>query len=448
MGTGAAFFDLDRTLVRGATAPLLTEALVAAGVVPDRKVPGIELFYRGYELFGESLLGMALARRMAGVANGWLRSAVQEAAEQAADRIVELVAPYARPLIAEHRAAGRPVVLATTTPHDLVTPLARRLGVDDVIATRYAFDDEGRYTGRLEAEFVWFTGKRAAAARWADDHGVSLAESWAYSDSVYDLPLLGAVGHPCAVNPDPRLLAVALARRWPIRWLDAPAGVPKLAGVEPTDLIRLFLARPALFPFARFDIDGTEHLPRAGAALVAANHRSYFDVVAVGLTVLSAGRPARALAKKELFDAPVIGTLARALGAICVDRKGDEGGPGDSMRLATEALEAGEMVVVMPQGTIPRGVAFSDPVLRGKTGVDRLAARTGAPVIPVGVWGTEHVWPRQAKVPKVWNLATPPLVRVRVGPPVEGLTGSDAGADTAQIMAAITALLPEEARPR
>ena len=83
----------------------------------------------------------------------------------------------------------------------------------------------------------------------------------------------------------------------------------------------------------------------------------------------------------------------------------------------------------------------------GKTGVARLAARTQAPVIPVGVWGTEHVWPREAKVPKVWNLATPPLVRVRVGPPVQGLVGTDPVADTARIMDAITALLPEEARP-
>src|SRR5438093_3205512 len=181
MGSAAAFFDLDRTLLRGASGPVLTEALVAAGVVPDRRIPGVDLVYRAYDALGESLLGMALARRAASMARGWVRVAVREAAEQAADRLTDDVLPYVRPLLDEHRRAGRPVVLATTTPHDLIAPLAGRLAFDDVVATRYRVDGD-RYAGGIDGDFVWGPRKLAAVRRWADDHGVELGDSWAYSD--------------------------------------------------------------------------------------------------------------------------------------------------------------------------------------------------------------------------------------------------------------------------
>jgi putative phosphoserine phosphatase/1-acylglycerol-3-phosphate O-acyltransferase len=384
---------------------------------------------------------MALARGAALATKGWSREAVREAGKQAAERLEELVTPYARPLIADHRAAGRPVVLATTTPHDLVMPLAERLGFDDVVATRYADDGEGTYTGRLEGEFVWALGKLAAVRRWASEHDVDLSESYAYSDSFYDLPLLSAVGHPHAVNPDPRLLAAATLRRWPVLHLDVPPGVPKLLGVEPADVARL-LARPELVLYARFDFQGLEGIPRDGPAIVVANHRSYFDTVALGLTIMRSGRSPRFLGKKEVFDAPVIGPAAKAMGGIRVDRGS---GSSEPLRAAAQALEAGEIVALMPQGTIPRGRQFFDPVLVGKTGAARLAALTGAPVVPVGLWGTEQVWPRRERVPRVWNLLHPPLVTSRVGRPVE-LGYKDARADTEAIMRALVDLLPDEAR--
>ncbi|HUP86531.1 MAG TPA: HAD-IB family hydrolase [Acidimicrobiales bacterium] len=442
MAGAAAFFDLDRTILRGASGPLITEALQEAGIAPNRSVPGQGLLYRLFDVVGETLPSMALARGAALVAKGWDRAAVLDAAKDIADRLEGLVAPYARVLIDEHRAAGRPVVLATTTPHDLVATFAERIGFDDVVATRYGEDASGRYTGALEGEFVWATGKLAAARTWADAHGVDLASSYAYSDSIYDVPLLSAVGHPHAVNPDPRLLAYATLRRWPTQWLDVPPGVPKFAGLEPFDLVRLG-ARTELIPFAKFDIAGVAGIPSEGPAIIVANHRSYFDTVAVGLTVLQSGRPLRFLGKKEVFDAPVVGQLARAMGGIRVDRGTESAG--DSLGLATKALQAGEMVAVMPQGTIPRGREFFEPVLKGKTGAARLAAATRAPVIPIGMWGTEKVWPRSAKVPNVLNVTNPPLVRVRVGRPVE-LAYDDIRADTERVMEAIMALLPPEAR--
>ena len=96
-----------------------------------------------------------------------------------------------------------------------------------------------------------------------------------------------------------------------------------------------------------------------------------------------------------------------------------------------------------PQGTIPRGPAFFDPVLKGRWGAARLAAMSGAPVIPVGIWGTEAVWPRNSRLPRVG--LDRPRVQVNVGPPV-ALGRQDPDEDTTAIMAAIVALLPPEAR--
>ncbi|HSL59920.1 MAG TPA: HAD-IB family hydrolase [Acidimicrobiales bacterium] len=442
MTRSAAVFDLDRTLLRGASGPVITAALRAEGVLPDRSIPGEGLIYRIFDLIGETRPSMMLTRQAARAAAGWSSAAVRQAGERAADLLVGEVPGYARLLVEEHRAAGRPLVLATTTPRDLVEPLAERLGFDAVVATRY-LERDGVYQGGIDGEFVWGKGKLRAVAEWAVGADVDLAASWAYSDSFYDLPLLTAVAHPHAVNPDPRLAAVAAARRWPLLWFDAPPGVPKLAGMEPQQMLFPF-ARPELIPWARFDIDGVERIPAEGAALLVANHRSYLDPLAMGITVARRGRPVRFLGKKEVFDAPLVGPVATAMGGIRVERGSGSDQP---LEAATAALRAGDLVAILPQGTIPRGRAFFEPELRGRWGAARLAARADVPVIPLGIWGTERAWPRSSRVPEVWNVVHPPTIRVRVGEPVE-LGRTDPDADTKAIMAAIVDLLPPEARER
>ena len=443
MADGAAFFDLDRTLLRGASGPVIGESLKQAGVT-DRSVPGEQLIYRFYDMFGENRPSMEITRRAVRFAQGWVREQVQEAGELAADALAGALQPFARPIFEEHQKAGRPLVLATTTPYDLVKPLADALGFDAVVATRYGAQD-GVYDGTLDGEFVWGPGKLRAIAEWAMENAIDLGESWAYSDSYYDIPMLSAVAHPVVVNPDPRMLVTALLRRWPVVHLDVPAGVPKLPvlNLEPQQAL-LAMARPELIPYARFDIKGVKNLPEDGAAIVVGNHRSYFDPMAMGLALAKRGRPVRFLGKKEVFDAPVVGQLARAMGGIRVERGT---GSDEPLAAAALALEAGEMVAMMPEGTIPRGPAFFDPVLKGRWGAARLAAMTGAPVIPVGLWGTEKVWPRSERLPNLLALRNPPMVRIRIGEPVEGLVG-DPDKDTKKIMKAITALLPAEARKK
>ena len=438
----AAFFDLDRTLLSGASAHVVSRVLRETGVV-TRNIPGESLLYQVFETFGENLPSMVLGRQAVVAMRGHQQSAVREAAERAAPDLMDMVQPYAHKVINEHRENGRLVVLATTTPRDLIEPFASLMGFDAVIATTYDVDGNGVYTGELAGPYVWSRGKKDAVKAWSNENGVDVAMSYAYSDSVFDEPLLATVGHPYCVNPDWRLRLMAAARRWPVMHLDVPAGVAKIpvVGLEAQQALMKF-ARPEVFPYARFRIAGVENIPRDSAAILCGNHRSYFDIAAISLAVAKTGRAVRFLGKKEVFDAPVIGPLATALGGIRVERGT---GSDEPLRAATESLVAGDLVALMPQGTIPRGRAFFDPVLKGRWGAARLAAETKAPVIPVGIWGTEKVWPRNAKLPNITNVTSPPEVIITVGAPV-ALTYTDPDADTIAIMSAISALLPPEGR--
>lgn len=436
----AAFFDLDRTLLLGASGPTFSTELKAGGLLPDRDIPGEALVFRIFDVIGETLPSMLATRQMARAASGWSRQAVVDAGRRAADTLCDAVPTAAKLLIARHREEGRPVVIATTSPHDLVAPLAEALGVDDLVATRYGVGDDGCYDGTIDGHFVWGPGKLAAVRRWARVNGVDVESSWAYSDSIYDTPLLSAVAHPVAVNADARLAVYARLRGWPAIHLDVPPGVPKIAGIEPQMLVQK-LVRPEIMPWVRWDIAGTERIPD-GPAILVANHRSYFDPLAIGMAITRVGRPVRFLGKKEVFDVPVVGNLVSALGGIRVDRGS---GSEDPLESAADALAAGELIAIMPEGTIPRGRAFFDPELRGRWGASKLAKLTRAPVIPIGLWGTEQVWPRNSRTPNVLAITDPPTVRVRVGDPV-GLHHRSHDADTRRIMTAISALLPPEAR--
>jgi putative phosphoserine phosphatase/1-acylglycerol-3-phosphate O-acyltransferase len=437
--TAAAIFDLDRTLIPKPSGPVLQRHLVEAGITEAFQVPGLATAYRAYELIGENPGAMQMARLAVRAAKGWPVEEVVKAATVAADELYEMVLPYGRLLIDEHRAAGRRVALATTTPDVLVRPLAERLGVDDVIATRWAIED-GCFTGRIEGRFLWGRNKLGAVKEWAREEGIDLKASYAYSDSVFDVPLLRSVGTPVAVNPDAQLAVIANLNRWQIRHLDVPPGVVKIAGRELQEWFRP-LNRPEAVPYARFDIQGTENIPRSGAAILVFNHRSYFDSAAVNFTLAKAGRPARFLGKKEVFDAPIIGPFTRMFGGIRVDRGT---GSDEPLEKAIEALRAGQLVSIAPQGTIPRGPAFFEPELKGRWGAARLAHATKATVIPVGIWGTEKVWPRNRRLPHMWP-SEPPQITVRVGGPVK-LMYRSVDADTRRIMEAIVDLLPAEAR--
>lgn len=435
----AAFFDLDRTLLPKGSGPTLGNHLAEAGLATGQHIPGAGLAIMLYEHFGETRLSMAATRQFVRTAKGWNVDAVRSAAENAAPELAAAVPTYATLLLDELRSKGHRLVLATTTPTILVEPLARALGFDDVVATVWAHDD-GVFTGKTDGPFVWAGAKRDAIVSWANDHDVDLATSSAYSDSYFDAPMLDVVGTAVAVNPDARLATVAALHGWEIRHFDAPPGVLRVFGRELQDLVRPF-TRTAFAPAIDWRFDGVENIPSDGPAILAFNHRSYFDTIAMQFLVARTGRPCRFLAKREVFKLPVVGALAKLTGGIPVDRGT---GSDEPLRNAREALQAGEMVAIAPQGTIPRGPAFFDPVLAGRPGAAQLAIDVGVPVFPVGLWGTEAIWPRNRKVPFV-DPRSRPTVSINVGTEVD-LKRRKATTDTVRIMTAISDLLPEASR--
>jgi phosphoserine phosphatase len=143
---------------------------------------------------------------------------VQQVNEIVAETLHELIDPlvYAEAvaLFDEHHAAGRDVVLVSSSGEEVVGPIGDMLGVDHVVATRMEVQD-GRYTGEI-AFYAYGEHKATAVHALAEEHGYDLAACYAYSDSATDLPMLEAVGHPHAVNPDKGLRRVAVERGWPV----------------------------------------------------------------------------------------------------------------------------------------------------------------------------------------------------------------------------------------
>jgi putative phosphoserine phosphatase/1-acylglycerol-3-phosphate O-acyltransferase len=435
MARAAAIVDVDRTLLTGRPGWVLRDALHRAGVAvpPGPLGPAVEAAATVSLSTQLSLLALQAGR-------GWPDAAVREAATTAAKTMLDDVAPYLRPLLDHHRAVGEPLLLVSAAPPAIAEPLGELLGAEDVAGTTWP-GDRGPLAP-IQGPLVWARSKADAGTAWLRSTRVSPRAVHAYADNFFAGPLLAAMGHPVAVDPDARLTVVARTMGWPIRHLDVPEGVAKVAGREFQEWFRPFAGLQTALN-ARVEIAGLEHVPGRGGAILAFNHRSYFDVAVVALVAARAGRSVRGLGKKEVLDAPVVGPLARAVGTIRVDRGT---GSHEPLEAAALALRAGDVVMIAPQGTIPRGPAFFEPELQGRWGAARLAAMTRAPVIPMGLWGTEQVWPRSARLPHIDPLRRP-RVTAHIGPPVE-LTYDDPDTDTKRIMAALIDLLPPEAHER
>jgi 1-acyl-sn-glycerol-3-phosphate acyltransferase len=175
-------------------------------------------------------------------------------------------------------------------------------------------------------------------------------------------------------------------------------------------------------------MEGLERVPREGPVLVAGNHISYLDPFAHAYFLVRAGRRPRFLAKQELFEVRLVGRALRALGQIPVRR-----GTGDRSPLeaAEAALRAGETVLVYPEGTVTKNPDFSP--MAGRTGIVRLALRTGLPVLPVATWGGQHVWQKSGR--QSLRFARP--IWLAAGPPVD-LSGYAGGVDDGDALRAAT----------
>lgn len=215
-GPSAAFFDLDRTLISGSSAYTLALQARKAGLIPNvvfvRDAAGAATF----KLFGASDdTTDAVRARVLKAVTGMRQSDLQALNVEVLPRLLARLRPEARRLLDRHRQAGRDTYIVSAAPQEIVEPLAHSLGMTSGIGTRSHVVD-GRYTGELDGPFCYGQGKVVAMAEIANWNGYDLAQCYAYSDSASDLPMLEAVGHPVAVNPDARLERHARRNGWPI----------------------------------------------------------------------------------------------------------------------------------------------------------------------------------------------------------------------------------------
>jgi HAD superfamily hydrolase (TIGR01490 family) len=213
----AAFFDLDKTVVSKSSSLALTRPMYRAGLVSRSALVRGAYAQLVYLLVGADERKMEKAKEaMLALSRGWDREQVQGIVREALETLID---PYiyleAVDLMELHRARGRKVFIVSSSPEDVVRPLAERLGDVDVIATRAEIEG-GRYTGNLE---FYNAGENKAVAirEVASREGIDLSGSFAYSDSISDLPMLESVGNPVAVNPDRELRRMATERGWQVR---------------------------------------------------------------------------------------------------------------------------------------------------------------------------------------------------------------------------------------
>lgn len=213
----AAFFDLDKTVIAKSSTLALGRPFYEAGFLGRRALLRVAMAQLLYVLFGADSKRLDKARRaLQRLTKGWKRDDVEQLVREAlTDVVAPLVYAEALFLIDDHLRAERRVCLVSASPEEIVRPLAEYFGIPEVIATRSRVDEEGRYTGELEF-YAYGPAKADEIRHIAAREGIDLSESYAYSDSATDLPLLEAVGHPVAVNPDRDLKKVAVEREWEI----------------------------------------------------------------------------------------------------------------------------------------------------------------------------------------------------------------------------------------
>ena len=213
----AAFFDLDKTVIAKASMVALGPEFHARGLLRRRTLLRGVFLQILFLRFGASEERLAKIRRsVLKITKGWDHDEVRTLVAETLNEIMEpLIYSEALDLIRHHQEAGDEVWLVSTSPAEIVEPFAEILGITGAISSKACIDENGKFTGEMEFYAVG-ENKAVAMQEVADERGLDLSDSFAYSDSETDIPMLLAVGHPFAVNPDRTLTKVAHEREWPI----------------------------------------------------------------------------------------------------------------------------------------------------------------------------------------------------------------------------------------
>lgn len=216
MRKAAAFFDLDRTLMTGASAYYFGKAAYREGMLPLPRLLADGAKAASFKLFGASdEQSEALRDRILASVAGRPADDIRRLAPTVLEEILPRIRPEAQALLDMHEQAERDVYIISASPVEIVEELARALDITGGLGTTSEIVD-GVYTGRLAAPFCYGEGKAEIIRKLAAEHDYDLTDCYAYSDSASDLPMMQIVGNPIAVNPDRPMMAVAHRRGWPV----------------------------------------------------------------------------------------------------------------------------------------------------------------------------------------------------------------------------------------
>ena len=219
--TGIAFFDLDRTLIGVNSMSLWFKRELREGRLSRRKALLGGLWMGAYHL-GVGKMDDAIRAAVANMKGQDVEPFRKRSQDFWREEVVGTVQPRVAGVLAHHRAQGHKLVLLTSSSSFIAEVVLEDLGLDAFCANRFVTEG-GCFTGALVEPLCFGAGKVVHAQAEASAHGLALADCWFYTDSITDLPGLEAVGHPVAINPDPRLARAARGRGWPVEdWGVAP----------------------------------------------------------------------------------------------------------------------------------------------------------------------------------------------------------------------------------
>lgn len=423
-----AFFDLDRTLIEGFSAKDFMQERILSGKMSRKEIISQFFGLIIYAIGNRNFAGLAAiaARGAKGIAE----KDFQEFGEMVyAKHLANAIYPESRALVEAHKAKGHTVgIISAATPYQ-VEPVARELGIDHVMCTRMEIKD-GIFTGNIIEPPVWGEGKAIAARDFITRFELDAEQSFFYTDSHEDLPLLDLVGKPRPLNPDDELKELAEERGWPVQAFRS-RGRPSVMNVVRTTLSFGTMA-PALMAGLgmsairsrksgtntmtrtlgdlgtalagiHLDVTGEENIWAARPAVFIFNHQSSADLL-IGAKLLK--KDATAIAKKELKYS-IAGPLLMAGGVVFVDR-GDKKKAIKALEPAVEALKNGTSIAIAPEGTRSKTPKLG----KFKKGAFHMAMQANVPIVPMVIKNAHDAMPKGSMVIR------PSTIQVTVLPPI------------------------------
>ncbi len=426
-----ALFDLDQTLLAGFSATSFMQERFLSGRMAPREMAetffGLLSFALGRTGFSGLMSATTAAYR------GLAESVMEEVGEEVFQKhLATQIYPESRALVQAHQEMGHTVAIVSSATRYQAAPLARDMGIHDVLCTDLVVEN-GVFTGEVAHPTCYGEGKAVAGRKLAEQHSLDLKQSYFYTDSHEDLPLLEIVGNPRPLNPTRRLAQIAKERTWPVRRFKS-RGRPSMG-----DLVRTGLTYASIAPsvwagvasglvnqsvreginvagavwgdlatsLAGIDlrVEGEENLWAERPAVFIFNHQSALDAV---LMIKMLRRDLTGVGKKEIKRNPIFGPLFSAAGVAFVDRA-DTGRAIEALKPAVDALRHGRSLVISPEGTrspTPRLGRF-------KKGAFHMAMQAGVPIVPVVFRNVLDALPRDALVVR------PATIEAVVLPPID-----------------------------